>query len=236
MYSEVYLADDAEREMSLGRNAMIALAMLLGSDYTSGVKGIGIVNAMEVLHTFDVSDDLKGGLLRFRNWLDGFDSAELGLVPDANALSTDENLFYNKHRSARERWVPPDNFPADNIIHAYLNPVVDKSTDRFSWGVPDVEGLIEFCNRHIGWRSEETRRFLDPVVNKVQSAGYRQTRLDAYMTYQDSIKFADIRSNRLRSVLGMATHERAPSAKRRKKANEEGTNDEMKNDAQCGNA
>lgn len=28
---------------------MILFAMMLGSDYTEGVKGIGIVNAMEIL-------------------------------------------------------------------------------------------------------------------------------------------------------------------------------------------
>jgi 5'-3' exonuclease len=27
--------------------------MLLGSDYTEGIKGIGIVNAMEILKIFD---------------------------------------------------------------------------------------------------------------------------------------------------------------------------------------
>jgi len=45
---EAYLATDVERELGLARGDMVALAMLLGSDYTTGVKGIGIVNAMEV--------------------------------------------------------------------------------------------------------------------------------------------------------------------------------------------
>jgi DNA excision repair protein ERCC-5 len=107
--------------------------------------------------------------------------------------------------------VPPDSFPADNIIHAYMNPVVDNSTDRFSWGIPDEEGLMLFCSRYIGWRPEETQRILDPVMKKVTSVGYRQTRLDSFMKYQDGIKFADVRSTRLRSVLGLANDERAPS-------------------------
>ncbi len=32
--------------------------MLLGSDYTDGIKGIGIVNAMEILKIFDDFDKL----------------------------------------------------------------------------------------------------------------------------------------------------------------------------------
>jgi 5'-3' exonuclease len=47
-FVEAYLATDVERELGLARGDMVALAMLLGSDYTTGVKGIGIVNAMEV--------------------------------------------------------------------------------------------------------------------------------------------------------------------------------------------
>eukprot|EP00957_Ditylum_brightwellii_P204349 15338840-Ditylum_brightwellii.AAC.1 len=69
-YVEVYLAKDAERELALSRNHMVALAMLLGGDYTEGVKGVGIVNGMEILQTFSVSADVKLGLTKFRKWLD----------------------------------------------------------------------------------------------------------------------------------------------------------------------
>lgn len=43
---------------SIDREHFVALAYLLGSDYTSGVKGVGIVNAMEIIHAFgkDYSD------------------------------------------------------------------------------------------------------------------------------------------------------------------------------------
>jgi DNA excision repair protein ERCC-5 len=86
------------------------------------------------------------------------------------------------------------------LPQAYSNPVVDKSQDRFSFGTPDVENLLIFCSRYLGWRPEETKKMLDPVLNKIQS-GYRQTRLDSFMTYQDGIKFADVRSKRLRDIL-----------------------------------
>ena len=46
-YVEAYLSTDAEK-LGLGINEKIALAMLLGSDYTEGVKGVGIVNGMEI--------------------------------------------------------------------------------------------------------------------------------------------------------------------------------------------
>ena len=135
-YAEVYSAEDAEREMKLGRNGMVALAMLLGGDYSAGVKGVGIVNAMEILDTFDVSEDLKAGLSGFKRWLDGFDPAVDGLnvkgVVHVHQQSK-EQIFHAKHKTARTRWIA-DNFPSDAVLHAYLNPVVDKSEERFSWG------------------------------------------------------------------------------------------------------
>lgn len=200
-YAEVYIAADAEREMSLGRNEMITLAMLLGGDYTEGVKGVGIVNAMEVLETFSVSGCVKDGLVRFRKWLDGFDFATESAP--STASSQKEAAFHAKHMSARSRWTTPEGFPSDHVIQAYLGPVVDNSEKSFTWSVPDVENLIAFCSRNIGWRPEDTRRLLDPVVGKVQD-GFRQTRIDSFMRYEDSIKFADVRSKRLRDVLGLS--------------------------------
>lgn len=44
--------------MKLNREKLIIFAMLLGSDYTDGVKGIGVVNAMEVLKVFNKFEKL----------------------------------------------------------------------------------------------------------------------------------------------------------------------------------
>lgn len=79
--------------------------------------------------------------------------------------------------------------------------------------VPDSEALIIFCNKHIGWPPEDTKRYLDQIVQGLQS-GLRQTRIDSYMKYEDSIKFADVRSKRLRDVLDLKPE--ADSSERKK--------------------
>ena len=56
-YVEVYLAEDAKRELGVSRSEFVCLSYLLGSDYTEGVRGVGIVNAMEVLATFGKQSD-----------------------------------------------------------------------------------------------------------------------------------------------------------------------------------
>jgi hypothetical protein len=46
---EEYRTRDVESELGLGRRELVALALLLGSDYTEGVAGVGVVNAVEVV-------------------------------------------------------------------------------------------------------------------------------------------------------------------------------------------
>lgn len=41
-----------ERELCVDRDCLIAMAHLLGSDYVDGIRGVGIVNASEIVQTF----------------------------------------------------------------------------------------------------------------------------------------------------------------------------------------
>ena len=61
----MYLAS----ELGLSRPRLALLAMLLGSDYTEGIAGIGIVNAMETLHAFPDLEALRA----FKAWMDSPD-------------------------------------------------------------------------------------------------------------------------------------------------------------------
>ena len=64
-----YSMNVIERKLKLNRERMIIFALLLGSDYTEGVKGIGIVNAMEILKVHDNFDSLK----KFTAWAQSAD-------------------------------------------------------------------------------------------------------------------------------------------------------------------
>ena len=203
-YVEVYHAKDAVEKMNVNRDAFVALAMLLGGDYTEGVKGVGIVNGMEVLDGFDVANDCRDGLRRFRKWLDGFNPADLARKDVRTAdpdVTSKEQSFHKAHRSARNRWIAPKYFPDEKVLNAYLNPVVDTSRERFSWGVPDLNGLQVFCKKYMGWPVEETKKVIDPVIARLNEGTMRQTRIDSFMRYEDGITFASIRSKRLQNVL-----------------------------------
>ena len=200
-YVEVYLSSDAERDLALTRNQFVGLAMLLGGDYTDGVKGVGIVNGMEILQAFDLTSGVKTGLIKFRKWLDGFDPGDVFGSKVSCDSKSPEQTFHIKHRSARQRWSAPTNFPSDAVLNAYLNPVVDKSEDTFSWGVPDLDGLVEFCRRNMGWEVGDTKAIIQPILDRTNT-GMRQTRIESFfMKYEDNIKFANVKSKRLRDVL-----------------------------------
>lgn len=196
-YVEAYLSSDAEK-IGIGFNEKIALAMLLGGDYTQGVTGVGIVNGMEIIKSFGPWDGdtskISERLQEFRKWMNGYDFAETDSVDNDQI-----HEFQKKHRSARSRWILPPDFPAANVLQAYSRPVVDSSNDRFSWEKPDIDQLRSFLSRKLGWDSNETDKAVLPVLSRT-----RQTRLDGYfMRIEDEIKFADVKSKRLREVWKM---------------------------------
>lgn len=61
---ECFLLADLSRELGLGRDTLIRLAYLLGSDYVEGLPGVGPVVAMELLKEFPGED----GLHKFKEW------------------------------------------------------------------------------------------------------------------------------------------------------------------------
>ena len=142
MFVEVYHSKELKK-LGLSKNELIALAMLLGGDYTDGVKGVGIVNGMEIIKAFPMEESVKDGLSNFRQWLE---SDEVSFLP-----GSPQEIFHLKHLSARLRWTTPKDFPSPNVLHAYTNPVVDRSEVKLSWDQPDVPALKLFCKRKMGW-------------------------------------------------------------------------------------
>lgn len=55
----------------LERQQLILLALLVGSDYTPGIQGVGPVTALEILAAFPAGgtdDNILRGLQRFQDW------------------------------------------------------------------------------------------------------------------------------------------------------------------------
>ncbi|XP_073064133.1 LOW QUALITY PROTEIN: DNA repair protein UVH3-like [Primulina eburnea] len=222
-YVETYLLKDIENELGLNREKLINMALLLGSDYTEGVSGIGIVNAMEVVNAFPE----KTGLHEFREWIESPDPTILrnfdgqsgkskskgskdrdtlksGSSSNADERSCDQDnkmmkqTFMDKHRNVSKNWHIPSSFPSDAVISAYTSPQVDKSNEPFSWGKPDLFALRKLCWEKFGWGSSKADELLLPVLNEYNKHE-TQLRLEAFYTFNE--RFAKIRSKRIKKAV-----------------------------------
>lgn len=152
---ECYLASDLEKDLSLSREQLIALAQLLGSDYTEGLPGVGPVTAVEILSEFPGRE----GLAAFREWWQ--DVQNNNRPREADAHSSFRKKF---RKSQASKLFLPLGFPNPTVFDAYLKPEVDSDPEQFQWGVPDVDGLRRFLMSTIGWSQERTDEVLVPVI------------------------------------------------------------------------
>jgi DNA excision repair protein ERCC-5 len=154
-FVECYLAPDLEEELGLDRKKLIAIAQLLGSDYTEGLPGIGPVIAVELLSEF-------GSLEAFKDWWTG---VQTGAIPTSADTEPGSSSFRRKFRKnqATKLFLPPS-FPDPRVENAYLKPEVDNDPSEFAWGVPDLDALRNYLMATIGWSRQRTDEVLVPVI------------------------------------------------------------------------
>ena len=155
-YVEFYDSGKIAVDLGLDRENMIDLALLLGSDYTNGLKGMGPVSSMEIIAEF-------GDLKKFKEWYEQgqFDREKLNSEPKFE-------------RDLRKRMVKNDilldeTFPNELVIDAYMNPEVDHDTTPFIWGFPAVDMLRNFLEDHLGWTQEKADEILLPLIKDINN-------------------------------------------------------------------
>lgn len=192
-YVEEYRMDDIERELGLSRESLIYLGLLLGSDYTPGIAGVGVVNAVEIISSFPGYD----GLLEFEKWVNGIDEDILALVKEKHTKATVNETteeFKQKHKSVRNSWVLPEDFPSKEVVEAYQTPLLDKSKSKFTFISPDFKSVSLLCSKKFGWEEKSINDLLSPVKKSLEEREKQQT-LDSFVTFRE--KFAKVRSKRL---------------------------------------
>ncbi|KAL2755045.1 hypothetical protein ACRALDRAFT_1094415 [Sodiomyces alcalophilus JCM 7366] len=176
---ECYLASDLEKELSLSREQLISIALLLGSDYTDGLPGVGPVTALEILSEFPPSE---GGLDAFRQWWADVQQQRRSKEEDAS------NAFRRKFRKSHAtKLFLPAGFPNPAVRDAYLHPQVDDDPEGFQWGVPDLEGLRRFLMSTIGWSKERTDEVLVPVIRDMNRRDAEGTQANITRFFQGGV-------------------------------------------------
>jgi DNA excision repair protein ERCC-5 len=175
---ECYLSGDIEKELSLARHELISLALLLGSDYTEGLPGVGPVTAVEILSEFPGPN----GLSEFKEW---WQDVQLNNRPKS---ADADSPFRRKFRKSQgtKLFLPPG-FPNPAVAEAYLKPEVDRSAEPFQWGVPNLEGLRQFLMATIGWSQERTDEVLVPVIRDMNKRGVEGTQSNITRYFEGSV-------------------------------------------------
>ena len=229
---EVYSMEDVESELQLSRRELVYMAQLLGSDYTDGVHGVGIVNAMETIAAYGPSDE---GLTKFARWVRAWRGAADGTAANGDSEGDDTSseeaesllpeiegeetrrqvgesreqrarrrVFNKRHRTVRRNWVLPESFPLAAVSQAYLQPSVDQSEIPCQWARPNLRALREFCLDKFSWPQAKADELLLPMMAEIEK-GMTQTRIDSHFTFEK--RFARVDSSRLATAIGLKTGE-----------------------------
>lgn len=101
-----------EKELGITREKLILLGIILGGDYAIGIKGVGIVNAMEIVNAFDNIEALE----RFAKWAKAPDLWLNDLSAHYENITIKEKEYKLKHMNFKKWWEIQNSFPERDAI------------------------------------------------------------------------------------------------------------------------
>ncbi len=170
---------ELEKKIGFDRINFIRISFFLGSDYTVGVKGIGLVLALEILAEFAPKKKEKKDAKEKNNDLGEFDEEKkiadlLEPLIDFREWFAKENDLENSGRAKqlrnRLRNVElPELFPEPEVARAYLFPEVEKNNSQpFIWAAPKWNELKSFAVENLSWSAEKTESVISPICHRLR--------------------------------------------------------------------
>ncbi|XVE64209.1 hypothetical protein DITRI_Ditri07aG0083200 [Diplodiscus trichospermus] len=159
-----YEMDDIERKLGFGRNSLISLALLLGSDYSQGVHGLGPESACHIVKTVGDTDILQKivseGLSFARKTKN---SKKQGQVK-CNDKGTCHEVNMNGGNKSSQR----DN-QSLQLVEAYMKPNCHSADSDVVHSVLvhhpfQREQLQQICAQFLEWPPEKTDEYILPKI------------------------------------------------------------------------
>ncbi|KAL6930198.1 hypothetical protein ACO0SA_001608 [Hanseniaspora valbyensis] len=153
-FVEFYGLDSIAGTLGLSRDQLIEMAFLLGSDYTTGIKGIGPVTAIEILAHF-------GNLENFRDWYNNG-------MHNSKIINSEKGFEKNlRKRLLSNDILLSENWPYENVKKEYNSPTVDSDETPFKWGKPDLDQLRILLKNYLGWHQDKSDQVLVPLIQEM---------------------------------------------------------------------
>jgi len=190
---ELYKMEEIITGLGLNREQLIMLALFLGSDYCTGIRGVGVVNAVEIVDAFSTVDSLE----RFKEWAE---KPDLWTDPEIYAVSKEEHPkeyeYFVKHRNYKKEWELPPNFPDPRVVHAFKEPLVVKNAN-IEFGSIDLPALVDFARANFNLDEDHLELLKKPLVKELE----KRNNGDIRNFFRPVPNRVEINSNRLKTSL-----------------------------------
>ncbi|KAI8428237.1 hypothetical protein MSG28_002459 [Choristoneura fumiferana] len=178
--------------------SLILLALLVGSDYTTGVAGVGPVTAMEILASFPFNKKQvlaeTSKQVKYAKLLDGLKEFKLWVRAGKR---TDNTSLKKKLRNV----TLTDDFPSMRVIQAYLEPNVERSEEKFTWGELDITVLRDYAKSKFGWSQNKFDEIIKPVLARMKDRKNQKTVHDYFQRKVEFQTLEDQMSKRVKAAV-----------------------------------
>ncbi|KAJ8956127.1 hypothetical protein NQ318_016582 [Aromia moschata] len=202
---DIYDITKAHKSLNFGRNKIIAMALLCGSDYCEGVQGIGKESALKFFENLTDEETLD----RLRSWRlkpDLYEKFE-SQISDKNICSScghqgriqshtkhgcnpcgtskgcdpfqfkEQRLCIKNEISMRNKALQDPNFPNENLIKEYLLKKDNVSELNLKWKQPDlVNFIVKIHNAFFAMGRNVCIRKILPILTRWQCLNHENVR------------------------------------------------------------
>ncbi|KAI4495381.1 hypothetical protein M0802_008771 [Mischocyttarus mexicanus] len=228
-----YRIDKIEDILNLGRNKMIALALLCGCDYNEGVNGVGKEAALKFFKT--VSDSCI--LERIKSWSTDTNFQKLeaeisnpnlctscghsgkvqkhtksgciqcGTVIKCNDTYKEERALILNEIQIRKKSLLVENFPDQELLDEFLirKDSVPSKLD-LNWQQPQIDKYIDFVDKYLTWEPQYAFEKIFPLVTRWQLR-YLPTISSSDVYLSTNNLFIPERIKKVRNIKSVASYE-----------------------------
>ncbi|XP_043520211.1 flap endonuclease GEN isoform X2 [Frieseomelitta varia] len=227
-----YKLEKIEKLLELGRNKMIALALLCGCDYTDGLNGVGKEAALKLFKIVNDEDILE----RIKSWRTDItlDYKEAELLSSNLCSSCGHTGRVQKHTKSgcvdcgttekcsdsykekralllneialRKKALLIEDFPNQELIDEFLirkDPIPMKID--IQWKQPQVNEFINFMERHLSWEPQYAFEKIFPLVTRWQLVHLPDISAETRLTIPDLYIPEAIK--KIRNIRSVASYE-----------------------------